>query len=191
MCIVYGARAVSKLLGGGGLVAGAIGLMSLVAHTTVFFESLHHYKEALDLYTNYVRLPLLQAAGLTEVPALAIDVAVVWLALFAAINAFVFRADGNFLWGHIGHNYCFQSKQTWLGKVQCRLPKFIWAFLMTPIVCILAGASNLLTGRTYFTMAYITLQTTAVAKYFAGLFAISALALAALALVPSAIALPN
>ena len=107
-----------------------------------------------------------------------------------AVNAFIFRADGTFLWGHIGQNYCFRSKQTPVGQLVCRLPKFVLAFVLTPLVCVLAAVVSLLSGRTYFTMAYVTLHTTTVAKYLVALFAISTLVLAGFALVPSLVSQP-
>lgn len=165
-------------------------MLPLIGHAAAFVESLHQYKEALHLYTSYVRLPLLRAVGLETAPTFAVDVAVLWLALFAAVNAFILSADGMFLWGHIGHHYCLRTKQTRLARVLCRLPKYLWAFLLTPLVCFLAAIASLMSGRTYITLAYVTVHTTTVAKFLAALFAISTLVLAGLALVPSLISHP-
>lgn len=172
-----------NVLRGGGLLAGAISLLPLIASTVPAVESLHQFHEAFHLYSTYVRAPLLRSLPIDGTSVLVIDVTLLWLALFAAINAYVYKADGNFLWKHIGTNYCYRAPQEPLVQILCRLPKFAWAFLMTPVVCMMAILTSVRTGRSHLTMAYITIEPHAVAKFLVAMVAIPTIVIALSAMV--------
>lgn len=170
-------------LRGGGLFAGSVGLLSIFASLAQALESFHHIKEAAELYLVYVRGPVLNALGLNTVQAsISFDVLVVWLATFAAVNALIYRSEGTFLWHHIGQNYCFRTRQTFFPQLACRIPKLIWAFLMTPFVCLASIYTTARTGNTHLRMAYLTVEPKALSKYVVVIIAIPTVLLAISAL---------
>ncbi|MFN0217850.1 MAG: hypothetical protein ACKVP4_03430 [Hyphomicrobium sp.] len=160
-------------LSGSGLFAGCVGLLSIFVSLSPALESLHHFKEAAELYAIYIRDPISKAFHLnTRTASVAFDVLVVWISTFVAVNAFVYRSDGTFLWRHIGQNYCYKDRQSFVSQFACRLPKYLWAFLMTPIVCLASVFATARTGNTHLQMAYVIVEPKTVATYLVTLFAI-------------------
>lgn len=170
------------------MAAGSLGLLSLAASAAPAFEAVHYLKEAAELYARHIRDPLFEALGLTSryAPFL-LDIAVLWIGTFAAVNAFIYKVDGTFVWGHVGHNYCFRNRQTALAQFLCRAPKFMWAFLLTPLVCLMSIYAVARTGHSHLTMAFVTVNPKLVAKYLVALVAIPAVLIAVAALVLKAL----
>ena len=158
-----------------------LSILSLFVKMSLSIELLKDFKDALQLYTKYLRAPAIKGLGVDSIPlaSYALDGAVLWLALFLAINAFVQKIDGLFVSGHIGRGYCFRAKQTFIPLACCTLPKFIIAFLATPVVCTLAVWAHIVLGQASITMAYMTVEPKSVARYILALFGIPALIIAA------------
>ena len=112
-----------RLLVGGGLLTGIFGLLSLF---TSAFEHVKEFKDAFEVYARYLRLPLARAFGLDHFSFAIyfLDAFILWTGLFLAVNAFVQRQDGLFVWGHIGQLYCSRERQTLVAQLRCILPKF-------------------------------------------------------------------
>jgi hypothetical protein len=71
------AKTEDSLLGGGGIMAGIFGVLSLAAYAVPATGIAHHLKEATNLYLHHVRNPVLQAFGWGGATSLAwIDLAV-------------------------------------------------------------------------------------------------------------------
>lgn len=171
----------ASVMGSGGLVAGVLGLLSVGFGLS---ENLPYVEKSASLYVSYVREPVTGALGLSSsIFKFALDGLIIWLALFSAINAFVYRADGVFLWEHIGRNYCYVAGQSRWAQTVCRLPKYLWAALMTPIVCLFSIIATARTGNRFLRMAYLIVEPKAVAKYVYALLSISALIFTLISLV--------
>lgn len=178
------AKSRAALLGGGGLLAGSLGILSLAAYAVPAFGVAHHLREALDLYLHYIRYPVLGFVGLREGwSPLWVDLAILWLSTFAAINAFIYQIDGTLIWEHVGRNYCFKVAQSNFAQVMCRLPKVGIAFLLGPLIFIVAVYAAVRTGRSYLTMAFVTVDPVVVSKFLLALFVIPTILIAVTAMV--------
>jgi len=152
----------------GSLFAATLALIPILASFAPALINIREFNESFHLYTSWVRDPLLNAIAYAsghEVrwPYL-VDVIIFWLAIFGAVNIFIHRQDGLFVWGHIRHNSCFIAPSNKWGQVTCTLPKFIVALVLSPIICAAAIVSSLRTGRTRLTMGFITIDPSEVAK---------------------------
>ena len=170
---------------GGSLLTGILTILSLLMRATPAIDTLKDYKDAFDLYAKYIRTPIMTYLGLNSTHHLsyALDITIIWFALFASINAFVQRTDGLFVWGHIARTYCFREKNTLLAQITSVTPKFLIAFLAAPLVCIVATWSRIITGSASITMAYMTIEPKIVARYLCAFFGIPALLVAMLSLI--------
>jgi hypothetical protein len=172
----------SRAIAGGSLLTGILAIFSILIRATPAIDTLKDYKDALDIYAKYVRTPMARSLSLdaTHYLSYGLDIVILWCALFAAINAFVQRDDGLFVWGHIARCYCFKEKQTFLAQTRCVVPKLLIAFLAAPIVCTIATWSRVTTGEPSITMAYMTVDPKIVARYLCALFGVPALIIVAL-----------
>src|SRR5689334_14553698 len=98
-------------------LAGAVAAVSILMLTLTAVPKLAELAElhqVLAVYQDHVRGPLVRlvlgpdvklpwASGLVDALAL-------WTSLFVAINAFVYRHEGQTLWGHIDGNYCAMER---------------------------------------------------------------------------------
>ncbi len=176
-----------RSLAASSLVAGALGLLPLIAHVVPAVKSLEHYEEALKLYTEHIREPLLVFlhidAHASQLAPVLVDISIFWIAIFLAINAFTHSKDGLFVWGHIARAYCYTKGASRPARFFCTLPKFIVSFVLAPIVCLVSLYTSLRTRRRYLTMAYLTVNPRQTALYLVGLFALPIFAISALAAV--------
>ena len=153
--------------------ASALSLLPVIAHFVPTLESAREYQEALHLYSKYLRLPVAGiVANITgsHISLYAIDLVFFWVAIFVAVNIFIWRSDdGLLVWGHIKRNGCFTAGRGFLATSICTLPKFLVAFALAPFVCVAAMISRIWTHRSMMTMANITVDPGEVGRYF-GLF---------------------
>jgi hypothetical protein len=83
------------------LIGGAVSILSIAVRLHPALESVKHLKESVDLYSQYIRTPLMrslaQATGLEFAGFLAagtaVDLLVFWVMFFIAVNVFVHNAS--------------------------------------------------------------------------------------------------
>lgn len=178
-------RAARLPLGVAGAVA-AVSILMLVLTAAPKLAELVELHQVLAVYQEHVRQPLVRliigpdarlpwASGVVDALAL-------WLSLFAAINAFVYRHEGQMLWGHIGRNYC-SLEPPGVRTTLCVLPKYLLAFVATPFVLLSTMVSSVRSSHTLFTCCFVTLDPMEIVRYLR----LVAMAVAAFALVLSAI----
>lgn len=168
-----------KAVFGSGLIAALIATLPLIGRLAPAAHTVKEYSDAVELYAKYLRRPVAELLSFGSAPYVA-DVLFFWIALFAAINISIYRDDGLYVWGHIERNSCFNAK----GSARCVAPKFLLAVLLTPAVCIAALFTLLRTGRSYLTMAYITVSAREVGKILLALFAVPIIVISLLSLLP-------
>ncbi len=171
---------VGRAFASGGFIAGVFAVLSILTKAGGGLEAFKEFHQAFESYARYIRAPVGRALGLESIPIgmYVLDALILWIGLFLAINAFVQRYDGLFLWGHIGRGYCYRQKQTALSQARCIIPKLVFAFLATPWVCVVAVWASIVRGQSAVTMAYMTVEPTPVARYLSTLFGIPAAILA-------------
>jgi hypothetical protein len=157
------------------LSLGTSGLVATVSASTLIVSSVPKLVNFLgsgeiDYYDKFIREPILvHLFGVDyDLPWSSgyLDALALWLSLFVAVNAFVYREEGVLLWGHIRRNYCGRSATNLSGTGFCTLAKISLAFIATPLACLHIAAMSLTNrSQTLFTSAYITLNPSELASY--------------------------
>jgi hypothetical protein len=160
------------------LIGGAISILSIAVRLHPALESAKHLKESVDVYSQYMRTPIMQ--GLSRITGFefagvaagtAIDLLVFWVMFFIAVNVFVYKYERNFLPSHISRSYCQLTPRNPLSRAACVAPKLLTAFLAAPVVCSLYALSKFRTPRDrLYSAAYLTIQPRAIFSYLLALF---------------------
>jgi hypothetical protein len=160
------------------LIGGAISILSIAVRLHPALESVKHLKESVDLYSQYIRRPLMQAlsrgtglefAGFAA--GTAIDLFVFWGMFFIAVNIFVYKYERNFLPGHISRSYCQLAPRNALSRAACVMPKLIAAFFAAPLVCAVYAITKFRAPRgQLYSAAYLTIQPRTIFSYLLALF---------------------
>lgn len=172
---------VGRLTAGVSAMGGALSILSLVLRLHPTLENVKYLKEVIELYALYIRAPLtegiaalLPANDMWLASALG-DGVVFWMTFFMAVNAFIYRNDGQLLPGHILDNYCQFASAKKMSRFMCLLPKLIIAFLAAPIVC--SALAILKIGSSpnrLYSIAYMTIQPKSIVAYILAMFVVVA-----------------
>ena len=168
---------------GGSLLAAALALIPILADFIPALNNIKEFDDAFHLYGAWVRAPLL--AGIAHVSGadvqwpILIDLFVFWVGIFFAVNVFIHQQDGLLVWGHIRHNSCFVAPSNFLGQIFCTLPKYVVAFLLSPLIYLTAVWAAFWTGRNEVTMGYVTIDPGAVGKLIAASASVAVLLITA------------
>lgn len=152
-------------------VAGAVAAVSILmlALTAVpKLAELAELHQVLAVYQEHIRGPLVRivlgpdvtlpwASGLVDALAL-------WVSLFVAINAFVYRHEDHTLWGHISRNYCSRNRAGF-STALCTLTKYLMTFAATPYVLLSTTISSIRSPHTLFTCCWVTLDPLEIVRY--------------------------
>ncbi len=161
----------------GSFITALVGLLPLLAKLFPSLEAIKHFDSAYYFYSTFVRGPFASLLGLDMqsniVFSMVFDILIIWVALFLAINAFIYSEETNFLWGHIKKNYCYKEKDNLASSITKVLPKFLYAFMRTPIVCLQSIYSTVTTGNAWLTNSYITINLKQLAYFTLWLFAVA------------------
>lgn len=160
------------------LVGGAISILSIAVRLHPALESVKHLKESVDLYSQYIRAPLLRGLSFatgTEpggfISGTVIDILVFWLTFFIAVNVFVYRHERNLLPAHIMRSYCQLTPQDGLSRFACVTPKVIAAFFAAPAVCTVYALTKFRApAQQLYSAAYVTIQPRTIFSYLLALF---------------------
>lgn len=170
----------------GKLVSGSfftalVGIIPLLVKLFPSLETIKYFDSAYYFYSTFVRGPFAALLGIDVHSSFAFsivfDTLIIWISLFLAINAFIYSEEPNFLWGHIKKNYCYNEKDGLATSVTKVLPKFLYAFIMTPIVCTQSIYYTLTTGNAWLTKSYITINLKKLAYFTLWLFVVAGAAL--------------
>ena len=173
------------------MVGAGLSLLSIALKVHPALETVKHLKEAVDLYTLYIRAPLERLLTIlvpwprTWLTSVMVDGLMFWIAFFLAVNLFVYRHERNFLPGHIYRSYCQLGAPGVGSGALCVLPKILLAFVAAPIVCIVFAITKFRApSDRLFSAAYITLEPRTILNYVLTLVAAvaSAIVLSELAL---------
>ena len=160
------------------LIGSALSILSIAIRLHPAFESVKHLKESVDLYSQYIRRPLMQAlsrptglefAGMAA--GMFMDLLVFWAMFFIAVNVFIYKHERNLLPGHISRSYCQLAPRNLFSRVACVTPKLIAAFFAAPIVCAVYAVTKFRSppDRLY-SAAYLTIQPRTIFGYLLALF---------------------
>jgi hypothetical protein len=169
------------------LVGGVISVLSIVVRLHPALENVKHLKDSVDLYSHYIRTPLMRllphVAGVELAGFLAgtvIDLLVFWLMFFVAVNVFVYKYEHNFLPGHISRSYCQLAPRNIVARAVCVTPKLLAAFLAAPIVCTVYALTRFHAApHELHSAAYLTIQPRMIFSYLLALFGAISLVLIA------------
>jgi hypothetical protein len=166
----------------------AISILMLALAAAPRLAELVELHQVLRVYQDHIRGFLVRTllgpeAALPWAGGL-IDAMALWISLFVTINIFVYVHEGQLLWGHIADNYCSFERRG-IRTALCVTPKFLLAFIATPVVLLATSVSSLRSSRTLFTFCYVTLDPIEIVRYlrFVGM------AVASIAVVASTISL--
>lgn len=124
--------------------------------------------QVLDVYQDHIRGPLLRMIFGPEIKlpwaSAMVDAIALWISLFVAINAFVYRHEEQTLWGHIDRNYCVR-KRAGISSALCVLVKYLLTFAATPYVLLATIFSSIRSPHTLFTRCYVTLDPLEIVRY--------------------------
>lgn len=160
------------------LVGGAISILSIAVRLHPALESVKHLKESVDLYSQYIREPLVRALSRAASADLAgflartaIDLLVFWFMFFIAVNVFIYMRERNFLPGHISRSYCQLVPRNILLRATCVTPKLILAFFAAPAVCTVYALTKFRAPRDQlYSAAYLTIEPRTIFSYLLALF---------------------
>jgi hypothetical protein len=161
--------------------------LSIIIRLHPALESVKQLKESVDLYGQYIRLPLMQALSRSTAleftgfaAATTIDILVFWVMFFIAVNVFVYKHERNFLPGHISRSYCQLRPQGTFSRIACVAPKLIAAFFAAPVVCAVFALTKFRAPRwQLYSAVYLTIQPRTIFNYLLALFGGVALVLLA------------
>lgn len=151
------------------------GAAAAVATTTIIFAGLpllarlFGSERLLQLYNALIRKTLFKVVLGTDstLPwsSVWIDMLVLWLALFVAVNVFVYKNEGDFLWGHIRKNYCATAARRSTGVGWCTAWKWVFAFVVLPYACLRIFAAAVGSRQSLHTSCFITLDPDELTRY--------------------------
>jgi hypothetical protein len=177
--IVTRSKGLRKVVTGGLSLSTCVWALSAFGR---FLPSLHLLKDYLDglhFYWSYLSkhvgsmLPEILRESIFGISIA--DIIMVWLLLFAALNLFIYRTEGQLVWGHIRQKKCCFESQGNASQLLCTAPKYLVSFIAAPWVAICSVIKTFATGNSYLEMANLTVHSAALAKYFFAVIAIPVL----------------
>jgi len=160
---------VVRLRSGKGLYGASLALGVLAAADLVFMflpkmRPFGRFIELIQLYLERLHPALGVFAGNSMLLQLIAICALVWLASWAALEAFSRATDGFSLWGNISEDSCGMTARG-VRRAACTACKWVLTLLVAPTLIVLALARRARYGTCNVTVAFVTFDPAIVMMY--------------------------
>lgn len=165
------------------LFTSVLSILAIVVRLIPGLDDVRYLKDAIDVYVEYIRVPMLHLTGLQGPHGsggVLADLLFFWVAFFAAVNVFIYKHEGGLLPAHIRNNHCQYTAKGAVAAFACVLPKLVVAFVAAPVVCTFYALTKFRAPKDrLYSATYLTIQPREVLSYLLTLFGSVALILLA------------